>query len=231
MKKLLIVVVLSASAFLPGCLLLVGAAIVATAVSSNSDPISYPEGVATRDYSVSYERAWAGVESGLRAMEVVSEPPSRGPDSGSVRGRTKEGEPVDVRISKIYMQTRVEIKVGREDTQANRDAARAIHGKIDEDFQVLRRHYARNFEPVWEASKKSGLQDPQVVQPDNTLGQIQGKRSDGTPVIMTIQKVEPSRTRITIEVGTAGTPESRQQAMEMAKTISRALGIQSEEGD
>ena len=46
---------------------------------------------------------------------------------------------------------------------------------------------------------------------------------------MTIQRTEDGRTRITIEVGTSASPQSREDAVRLAKAISEALGVKAEE--
>jgi hypothetical protein len=224
--------VLPAALLLPGCFVVaLGAAGIAIMASQNRDPISIQDGVATRDYAISFNRCWAAVESSLRSFEVQVEPVKRDGDVASVAGVMKDGQRVEVSAAKLHGLTHVGVRVGAEDTEDNRNSARRIHHKIDEDFQVVRRHWARTFDPVWDASQKSGVQVDSRVQPDNTLGQIQGKLADGTGVIITIQKIEESRTRITIEVGTAASPETSKQAVDLARQISLALGIKSEEGD
>ena len=229
MKRLILV--LLAAPLLPGCIIAVIGAAAAIASSATRDPISIQDGVATCDYKISFDRCWAGVEGALRGVEAVLDPVQRGAESASVRGRLKDGSPVEVTATRIYMATRIGVKVGVEDTIANREVAKKIHAGIDENLQVVRRHYTQGFDPVWDASQKSGVKVDQVIKPDNTIGQIQGKRDDGTPVIITVQKIDGSRTRITIEVGATASQNGTWQATELARAVSKALGVKSEEGD
>ncbi len=231
MKHRLLLLLILAPSMIPGCFIALIGAAAAIASSATRDPISIQDGVATCDYKISFERGWAGVEGALRSFEVVLEPVQRGVESASVRGRMKDGSPVEVTASKGYMATRIAVRVGVEDTNANREVSKKIQAKIDEDMQVVRRHYSQGFDPVWKASENSGLAIDQKIQPDNTIGQIQGKRADGTPVIITVQKVDSSRTRITIEVGATASQNATWQATELARAVSKALGVKSEEGD
>ncbi len=189
--------------------------------------ISIQEGVATCDYAVSYDRAVVATESALRAYEIALSEPMRGPGSYSAKGALKDGRPVEVTIRPVSTLSRVAVRVGTEDTNRNRDDAKAIHYRIDDDCQVVRRTYNTGFDPVWQASQKVVPPDERI-QPDNTLGQMKGKR-DGTPVVMTIQRTEDGRTRITIEVGSSTNPQSREDAVKLAKAISEALGMKADE--
>ncbi len=189
--------------------------------------ISIQNGVATCDYTVSYDRAVLATESALRSYDITLTDPMRGPASYSAKGTLKDGRAVEVTVTPVSTLSRVAVRVGAEDTNRNRDDAKAIHYRIDDDCQVVRRTYNTGFDPVWQAGQKVVPPDERI-QPDNTLGQMKGKR-DGTPVVMTIQRTEDGRTRITIEVGSSANPQSREDAVKLAKAISEALGLKAEE--
>jgi hypothetical protein len=194
------------------------------------DPISIQNGIATRDYAVSYDRACSACESGLRNAEVnLSQPPVRIGDTFKANGTLKDGRPVEVSITRASTLTRVAIKVGAEDTNDNRAVSRSIHARIEDDFQVVRRTYNTGFDPVWQATQKSVPTVENKVQPDATLGQVQGKKQDGTPVIITIQRTEDGRTRITVEVGASSSAAAREDAVKIARAVSDALGVKAEE--
>jgi len=194
------------------------------------DPISIQNGIATRDYAISFDRACAASEGGLRGSEVaVSQPPVRVGDSFKAVGVMKDGRPVEVAVTRVSTLTRIAIRVGAEDTNDNRAVAKGIHHRIEDDFQVVRRTYNTGFDPVWQATQKSVPTVENKVQPDATLGQVQGKKQDGTPVIITIQRTEDGRTRITVEVGASGSAAARDDAVKIAKAVSDALGVKAEE--
>ena len=112
--------------------------------------------------------------------------------------------------------------------QSPKHIAREIHAKIDSDFDIVRRHYPSEFGPVWDASQKTVIVQKKV-QPDDRLGRIAAAMKDGSAVVITLQKVDDSRTRVTIEVGSQPTEESKKEALEIAEHISKELGVTAEE--
>ncbi len=227
MTKLLPILALP---LLTGCpIIVVAAAIGMIAASQNMDPITIQDGVAWRDYDVSYDRCWAAVESSVRSLTPDVQPPATGELSNTILAKLPDGRPVEVRASRRDLQTRVEVRVGAEDTEANRETAREIHAKIDADFDIVRRHYPKEFGPVWDASQKTGLEVRKKIQPDDRLGRIAAAMKDGTSVVITLQKIDDARTRVTIEVGTTPTEESKKEALQLAETISKELGVAAEE--
>jgi hypothetical protein len=225
------VAILSAP-FAFGCIFLaLGGAAYAILASQNMDPIAFQGGWAIRDYAVSMDRGWAAVESALRGAECRMQPASHGATAKSIAGETKDGLAIQARASQQGALVRVEVKVGdREDTDENRKIARDIHARIDADFQIVRRHYPKSFSSVYEASQKVEVKEARKFDPgDEKLAQISGKRADGTQVVITIQKVDDNRTRITVEVGTQADEKTKKEALDIAQQISEALGVKPEE--
>jgi hypothetical protein len=231
MKKPVLLAGLALATSLSGCVVAVVGMMAAAAVgSTNSDPITFQDGVATRIYTISFDRCCGSVDTALKGISATLDPVGiHEADRAAWSGKLADGRPFTIKALSQNLLTQVDVKVGTEDMEADRTSARDIHAKIDDDVEVVRRHYPEGFPTVWNATEKTELSEQQKVNPNNQIGRIAGKLKDGTPVVITLQLVAESRTRVTVEVGSKPTPEAQQQALELAHQISKALGVEAEE--
>lgn len=230
MKRLLLLAPLAAASSLSGCIIVAAvAAIGVLGASSNMDPISIQEGVATRDYDASRDHVVEAAPSALQKVDVKVEAPTTDEGVTQFKGSLKDGRPVDLKISTVNILTRVEVKVGDEDTEENRTVAREIHAAIDAASDVVRVHYEQGFPPVWDASQKISAKVEKRLQPDDRLGRILAAQKDGTTITITLQLVDEARTRVTVEVDAKEPGKSREVASAVVHEISGALGMKAEE--
>src|SRR5262245_16898242 len=178
MKRTLSALALAAAAAsLSGCALLVVGMVAAAAVgSTNSDPITFQDGVATRVYTITFDRCCSSVDTALKAQAVTLDPAGiREADRAAWTGKLADGRPFTIKALNQSMLTQVDVKVGSEDTEADRTTARDLHARIDDDVEVIRRHYPEGFPVVWTATEKTELTEQQKVNPNNQIGRIAGK--------------------------------------------------------